>query len=62
VPARSRAVTEGIAMGWKYDYKDKDDHKKDRDDYKKNHDDKDYDKKDHDDDKHGNGKKRRDCE
>ena len=49
-------------MGWKYDYKDKDDHKKDRDDYKKNHDDRDDYKKDHDDDKHGKGKKRRDCE
>jgi hypothetical protein len=57
VPARSRPVTEEIAMGWKYDYKD--DHKKDHDDYKKNHDDKDYDKKDHGDDKHGKGKKRR---
>jgi hypothetical protein len=59
VPVRSRTVTEGIAMGWKYDYKDKDDRKKDHDDYKKNHDDNDYDKKDHGDDKHGKDKKRR---
>jgi hypothetical protein len=61
VPARSRAVTEDIAMGWSYDWKKKDD------DHKRKHDhEKDYDKKDDydkDDDKkdYGKDKKRRHC-
>ena len=61
-PVRSRAVTEGIAMGWKYDYKDKGDHKG-KHDYEKDYDKKDdYDKDDHEKDyEYGKDKKRRHC-
>jgi hypothetical protein len=62
VPARFRTVAEGIAMGWKYDYKDKGDHKR-KHDYEKDYDkkddyDKDDDKKDYE---YGKDKKRRHC-
>jgi hypothetical protein len=51
---------EGIAMGWKYDYKDKDDHKKH--DYEKDYDNKDdYEKDDDEKDYGGKDKKRRHC-
>ena len=49
-------------MGWKYDYKDKDDHKKDHDDYEKDDYGKDdYDKDDEKDYGYGKDKKRRHC-
>jgi hypothetical protein len=46
VPTRSRSVTEDAAMGWKYDYKEKD----------KKYDKKEYDKKQHEEDKKDYGK------